>query len=107
MIVEHLKHKRGKGFLNDLLGNISFVGNMLKGLDNSIGGHGLKHNLTNRELMLIQQLKNKNGAGFLNDLLGNIPFVGNLLKGLDNSIGGHGLKKRRPRRGMALMPAGY
>jgi hypothetical protein len=124
MIVEHLKHKKGKGFLNDLLGNIPFVGSVLKDLDNSIGGRGIKHNLTKKEIMLIQQLKNQKGAGFLNDLLGNIPFVGNMLKDLDNSIGGHGLQKARRRRGSgkvslshalrgeafqgrALMPAGY
>lgn len=41
MLVEHLKHKKGAGFLNDLLGNIPYVGSLLKNLDNSLGS-GLK-----------------------------------------------------------------
>ena len=42
MLLEHLKYKRGSGFLNDLLGYIPYVGPMLKDLDKSFGGNGLK-----------------------------------------------------------------
>lgn len=42
MLLEHLKYKKGKGFLNDLLGYIPYVGPMLQDLDKSIGGRGVR-----------------------------------------------------------------
>jgi hypothetical protein len=71
-------------------------------------GSGLKRKkLTQKELMLVEHMKAKRGRGFLNDLLGNIPLLGPILQNLDNSIGSGLKKRRRPKRGRALMPAGY
>jgi hypothetical protein len=44
-----MKYKKGSGFLNDLLGNIPFVGNILQGLDNNFGS-GMKPKRSGRAL---------------------------------------------------------
>jgi hypothetical protein len=49
MLLEHMKYKKGSGFLNDLLGNIPFVGNILQGLDNNFGS-GMKPKRSGRAL---------------------------------------------------------